>query len=249
MSTSNALSIFGASATSQPICHVNGGEDDSTRRSFLRATLSRVHSSHMPRFTTTGTTGDTKGDRKSSPSQGGEFEPPSAGSVDLFSIPILVFTKRDQEGQVETLEGSLILHQNAKGVYADLPHGPTIMVRMPVDHTPRPIDPSLVCVISFFHVGHSVLYGANVPAGIPYRVARSSEGGVPGLTIDIPPECAPVDQGNFPASDDYLLAFLKLMQKVVDVAWWGVVIWDIALVAGVARMLVRAPGEPRAHVN
>ena len=118
---------------------------------------------------------DTKGDRKSSPSQGGEYEPPSGGSVVLFSIPILVFTKRDQKGQVETLEGSLILHENAEGVYADLPHGPIIMVRMPVDHMPRPIDPSLVCVISFFHVAHSVLYGASVPAGIPYRVAQRPE--------------------------------------------------------------------------
>lgn len=248
MSTSNVLSLFSVPATSQPTCPVTGGGDP-TARSFLSATLSRVDSSQMSGPTATGFTGDRGGVHEHSRFTGGA--PPFVGSMDLISVPIHVFTKRNQEGQVETFPGKLIIHENAKGVYADLPHGPTILVRMPSYETPQPIDPSLVCAISFFSVADSVLYGASVPDGISYRVAGRIEESATGIsfTIDLPPECAPINHANFAEPDDYLLAFLKCVNRVVNVAWWGATVWYFARFAGAMRIALIAPQEPRAHAD
>lgn len=228
----DALSLLKDFEILPSTCPVSGEESAQPTATFLSATLSRVGSPTLTAITGNGGNGP----------QGTRYvngESPLAEEIKRVPVPILIRTKSDQNGQFATFGGVLIVHGGVQGVYTPVPPEPQIL---DLQEVPQSIEPSIICAVNFFSIQHAILFGGSVPKGIPYGVATESSTGTRRvLTIDVPPECRTASQAGSATSDAYLLSFLKSLEAALGLANWVLIIWDLALVAGVLRVVLRGP--------
>lgn len=221
------------------MCLSGAGVDESPP--FLSATLSRVRSTYG--FAPSGsasTVGNEHESASQSPSSEGA-EKSHSGSVDSVLVPIIVWTKLDEGRRVAMMEGALIVHENAQGVFADPPLRPRIFVKMPLHEMPQPIQMTDICAIQFYRLDHSVKYGDMIPGDTAHGVfpGRIKAGDT---LLELPKACEP--------PETTLVFFLKALEKVSRWALYGTCAWTIINVLGVLRVAVRAPQEiPRGEAE